>query len=51
MSFDVLLESAETVFPLIGGGVPFPTRKFLESALAVGVERSSPVLNALHPDP
>ena len=38
VAFDVVQESAETLLPLVGAGVPGPAGQVLESALAVGVK-------------
>jgi hypothetical protein len=49
--FDVVLESAEPRFPLVGVGVPCPPWQVLESALTVGVKGAFGVEGALPVDP
>ena len=44
VAFDVVAESAETLLPLVGVGVPCPAGQVLESVLAVGVKGAFGVL-------
>ena len=44
VAFDVVQESAETLLPLVGAGVPCPAGQLLESVLAVGVKGAFGVL-------
>ena len=48
VAFDVIQESAETLLPLVGAGVPCPAGQVLESALAIGVKGAFAVAVALH---
>ena len=50
VAFDVVQESAETLLPLVGAGVPRPAGQILEPASAVGVKGASAFV-ALHIDP
>ena len=38
MALDILQESAETLLPLVGVGVPCPAGQVLESAFAISVK-------------
>ena len=38
VAFDVVLESAETLLPPVGAGIPGPAGQVRESALAIGVK-------------
>ena len=51
VAFDVVQQSAETLLPLVGAGLPCPARQVFESAFAVGVEHAFGVVDALQADP
>src|ERR1700737_3029095 len=52
VAFDVVLESAETLPPIVNAGIPYPAGQLLEPAFAVGVKGAFVgVPNALGYDP
>lgn len=51
VAFDVVLESAETLLPLVSAGIPCPAGQPLESAFAVSLKGAFAVELALRTDP
>ena len=51
VAFDIVQESAETLLPPVGAGIPGPAGQVRESALAIGVKGAFGAVDALPTDP